>query len=101
MTRRAASLAPLRSQAELTAVRTALVGILGCQDDDLCLCYTPEGLIELKLQRLDAATPRETVLRIGTADELQAWAQARMRLLRRVGQRTVRRRAPEPGKPSP
>ncbi len=101
MTRRAASLAPPRSQAELIAVRTVLVGILGCQDDDLRLSHTPEGLIELKLQRLDAATPHETALRIGTADELQAWAQAKMRLLRRVGQRTVRRRAPGPGEPRP
>jgi hypothetical protein len=78
MSQRAAS-HPTHHRAEILTLRTALVAILECVDDELRLRRTREGLMELKLQRDDAAMHREAVLRIGTAEDLQAWAQAHMR----------------------
>ncbi|MHB1642307.1 MAG: hypothetical protein ACYCS8_06560 [Acidithiobacillus sp.] len=75
-------------------LRTTLVAILECLDDDLRLRRTPEGLMDLRLQRFDAAMHREAVLRIGTAEELQNWAQEHMRQARQQPLQTERDTSP-------
>lgn len=78
-----ASVHPSVSQpthAEILALRSALVAILHCLDDDLRLRRTPEGLLELKLRsHFPAPSHRGTLLRLGSAEDLLHWAHQTVR----------------------
>lgn len=72
-----------------------LCALLGCQGDDLRLLTTPEGLVELRLLRPDIRLPSASVIRIGTEEELEAWARNPMhRSRRRLTALTTSQRRP-------
>nr|WP_158540871.1 KUP/HAK/KT family potassium transporter [Thiomonas sp. X19] len=62
------------ARTDLTRLATQLCALLSCRAAELRLAATPEGLVELRLQRHDQAQALALSTRIGTPEELQAWA---------------------------
>lgn len=84
------------TRAELAHLAIQLCSLLDCQAVELRLALTPEGLIELLLQRQAQNQVLSPSIRIGSAEDLLAWAtQHRPRTRQRAT-----RRAPSPKPPS-
>ena len=60
----------------LHVVHARICELLACAWDELQLLHTPEGLVELRLRRLLEQTTPNNATRIGSAQELLAWASA-------------------------